>query len=62
MKKLQENFKIALDYFLYCPDKTLVIVQTYCLNPLYTFIEKSIEFLFKYLRIFLLNFLGNRKS
>lgn len=62
MKKLQENFKIALDYFLYSPDKTLVIIQIYCLNPLYNFIEKSIEFIFKYLRIFLLNFLGNRKS
>lgn len=62
MKKLQENFKIALDYFLYSPDKTLIIIQIYCLNPLYKLIEKSVEFLFKYLRIFLFSILGNRKN
>lgn len=62
MKKLQENFKIALDYFLYNPDKTLIVVQIYCLNPLFNFIEKSIEFIFRYLRIFLFSILGNRKN
>lgn len=50
MKKVLENFKIGLDYFYYYPDKTLVIVQVYCLNPLYNFIEQFLEFVFKIIR------------
>lgn len=60
MKKLLENCKEYLNYFLYYPDKTLVITQIYFLNPIYSFVEKVIELLFKATRKCLLFFLGNR--
>lgn len=50
MKKLLENCKIGIDYFLYQPDKTEVILQVYVLNPLYKIIETSVKFILQFLR------------
>lgn len=50
MKKLLENCKIGIDYFLHQPDKTEVILQVYMLNPLYKIIETSVKFILQFLR------------
>lgn len=61
MKKLLENCEEYLNYFLYYPDKTLVITQVYFLNPIYSFVEKVVDLLFKNIRKSILFFLENRK-
>lgn len=58
MKKLLENCKIAKDYFLYQPDKILVILQLYILNPFYKLLEKTIEYILELLRKIILYILG----
>lgn len=62
MKQLQENFKIGLDYFLYQPDKTEVILQLYVLNPFYKLLESVLKYIIKLLRKLILYILKVLKT
>lgn len=62
MKKLLENCKIGIDYFLYQPDKTLVILQLYVLNPFYKLLEGVLEYIVELLRKLILYILKVLKT
>lgn len=62
MKKLLENCKIGIDYFLYQPDKTEVILQLYVLNPFYKLLESVLEYILVLLRKLILYILKVLKT